>query len=53
VPCVFILGLGWGELFFVKILDQCLPLPLAQAKYGNKQFWKSKFHPANELNLHA
>jgi len=44
----FPFGLGVGGILFVKIRDQCLPLTLAQAKYGDKQFWKSKFHPTNE-----
>jgi hypothetical protein len=26
-----------------------LPLPLAEAKNGDKQFWKEKFHAANAL----
>jgi hypothetical protein len=32
-------------LFFFLI--QFLPLQLAQAKYGDQQFWKSKIHVAN------
>ncbi len=30
-----------------------MSLPLAQAKIGNKQFWKQKFHAANEEAQHA
>jgi hypothetical protein len=32
-------------LFF--FLVQFLPLPLAEAKYGDQQFWKPKIHVAN------
>jgi hypothetical protein len=35
--------------YFLKIL----PLPLGQAKNGDQQFWKQKFHAANEEAQHA
>jgi hypothetical protein len=48
----FLLGLGWGEFFFVKICNHSLLLPLTQAtmvtnNYGNQSF----MHAANESFL--
>jgi hypothetical protein len=30
-----------------------VPQPLAQAKNGDRQFWKQKFHAPNETAQHA
>jgi len=42
-------GRSWGELFFVFLPSSILPLPLAQAKSVDQQFWKSKLHASNGL----
>jgi len=42
-------GWEWGEggYFLFFFLVQSLPLPLAQAKKGDQQFWKPKIHAGN------
>jgi hypothetical protein len=32
---------------YPQVVLKFLPMPLAQAKNGDKQFWKEKFHAAN------
>jgi hypothetical protein len=34
-------------------VSRILPLPLAQAKNGDKQFWRAKFHAPNGKAQHA
>jgi hypothetical protein len=41
-------GTGWGEEFFLFFFLGGVAMPLAQAKNGDKQFWKETFHGANE-----
>ncbi len=42
-PGFFFLGGSCGKLFFVFLPCSILPLPLAQAKNGDQQFWKQKY----------
>jgi hypothetical protein len=44
----FFLSRGvWGSYFLLFFLVQSMPLPLAQAKNGDQQFWKSKITMKN------
>ncbi len=51
----WIKSIGMASCLYCSVLYVPLfvPLPLAQAKNGDKQFWKQKFHAANEKAPYA
>ncbi len=53
----FLLNFGWGgggeDFFHFSFVPKFLPWLLAQAKNGDLQFWKQKFHAANGNAQHA